>query len=396
MTRKPRSRVVGWKLLLVVTSLALSSIGLVVLWPSPTPPPVAVELWHSHPPVAAPAGDTRRTRTGVVAGTLSARRRCRRRRDGQQHAAMDDRALEWRRQAGSAGWEAGQPDARYGECLRAVDAQLPRDETGALRAHHYNALQLAKWNERDRFQPLYLSPPCTIWYVGAHTRGVYGQWLQRRYQCTMHVFEPVPEYHAELVAAWSAAGLSGSRTHFHAYGLGSQSRTVRNVSLHGDATHAMEGGVVRAWAGLANKYHEADLLAGGGSARTTTLRIRDVRQVLDELSPAAVTAAAGKAGDAAPVIDLLHMNCEGCEWEMLETLIQSRLVGRIKTLQIGTHWYPHLQKLPERYCRIQLALDCTHVMEFRSPFGWERHILLDDSVNHTQPTNELGDIDSGL
>ena len=32
---------------------------------------------------------------------------------------------------------------------------------------------------------------------------------------------------------------------------------------------------------------------------------------------------------AAPDIDLLHINCEGCEWEMLENLVESGLMAQV-------------------------------------------------------------------
>ena len=39
-------------------------------------------------------------------------------------------------------------------------------------------------------------------------------------------------------------------------------------------------------------------------------------------------------------INLLHMNCEGCEWEMLENLLkQPDVISKVP--KIGTHFYKH-------------------------------------------------------
>ncbi|WAQ98412.1 hypothetical protein MAR_022785, partial [Mya arenaria] len=59
-------------------------------------------------------------------------------------------------------------------------------------------------------------------------------------------------------------------------------------------------------------------------------------------------------------IDLLTMNCEGCEFEALETLLETNLVSHLKNIQWATHSTIGGIKEPiERYCRIQELLSRT-------------------------------------
>ena len=76
----------------------------------------------------------------------------------------------------------------------------------------------------------------------------------------------------------------------------------------------------------------------------------------------------GGAGD----LDLLHVNCEGCEYEMLENIIKSGLHWRIKIIQFGTHFFTGIPRLTERFCAIRSELKKSHWMVYGVAFGWER------------------------
>lgn len=71
-------------------------------------------------------------------------------------------------------------------------------------------------------------------------------------------------------------------------------------------------------------------------------------------------------------IDLITINCEGCEFEILETLLSSGLISRFKHVQFATHPnLKHLQRPVERYCEIQQKLARTHVLTYQYKFCWE-------------------------
>ena len=74
----------------------------------------------------------------------------------------------------------------------------------------------------------------------------------------------------------------------------------------------------------------------------------------------------------APKIDLMHVNCEGCEWELLESLLTAGMTSQICTLQLGTHWFKQITDIEHRYCTIDSKLQATHTVVFKQAFGWER------------------------
>lgn len=71
-------------------------------------------------------------------------------------------------------------------------------------------------------------------------------------------------------------------------------------------------------------------------------------------------------------VDLITINCEGCEFEILETLIASGLISHFQHVQFATHpLLTRLEKPVERYCEIQQKLARTHMIEYQYKFCWE-------------------------
>ena len=83
-------------------------------------------------------------------------------------------------------------------------------------------------------------------------------------------------------------------------------------------------------------------------------------------------------------IDLFHVNCEGCEWEMLENIIKNGLHKKMKKIQFGTHYFPQISDISYRYCNIIEQLEKTHSLVFGVPFSWERWQRLDEIKILTQ------------
>lgn len=72
-------------------------------------------------------------------------------------------------------------------------------------------------------------------------------------------------------------------------------------------------------------------------------------------------------------IDLVTINCEGCEFEVLEVLLVTGIVKSIRHLQFATHvTLPGISKdAYQRYCRIQSLLSRTHRLSYQYKFVWE-------------------------
>lgn len=71
-------------------------------------------------------------------------------------------------------------------------------------------------------------------------------------------------------------------------------------------------------------------------------------------------------------IDLITVNCEGCEFDVLEAITSSSLVNHFKHIQFATHIsLPGLKNPVSRYCKIQRLLSRTHSLTYQFKFTWE-------------------------
>jgi len=78
-------------------------------------------------------------------------------------------------------------------------------------------------------------------------------------------------------------------------------------------------------------------------------------------------------------IDILNINCEGCEWEILESLLTLGLLENVKVFQLGTHNnMKPLDTIKPLYCRFRARLSISHELDPKSMFwAWERWIRKD-------------------
>jgi FkbM family methyltransferase len=170
-----------------------------------------------------------------------------------------------------------------------------------------------------------LGPGAVVLDVG----GYVGEWAGQvlgRFGCTVHVFEPLPEF-AE-VARQRLAG--HERAVVHAYGLAARTR-VEPFTLAADGSSALRGG-------------------GGRS-----VPLRAAAEVFDEL-------ALGR-------VDLMKVNIEGGEYELIEHLIDRGLIGRIEHLQVQFHDF--VPGAAGRMRALQRRLAATHALTWQYPFVWE-------------------------
>ena len=103
------------------------------------------------------------------------------------------------------------------------------------------------------------------------------------------------------------------------------------------------------------------MMSNPGSDKTIKMEIREAGPVIKKL-----------ASNFQNTVDLLHVNCEGCEWEMFENIIEHNLQTSIKIIQFGAHYFDQVPDIAERYCKIRETLNKTHRMVYGAPWAWER------------------------
>lgn len=79
-----------------------------------------------------------------------------------------------------------------------------------------------------------------------------------------------------------------------------------------------------------------------------------------------------KLGVGSFKVDLMTINCEGCEYDLLETIVSSNLIHHFKHIQFATHAkLKYLRQPAERYCKLQEILGRTHRLTYQYRYTWE-------------------------
>ena len=161
--------------------------------------------------------------------------------------------------------------------------------------------------------------------------GYRGQWASdifARYTCAVEVFEPVPEYAAEIERRFAA----NPQIAVHQFGLAGETGTSR-IALSAD---------------------RSSLYRADSDARE--VRLVEARSFL--------------AQRGFPTIDLMKINIEGGEYELLEHLLDHDLTRRIRNIQVQFH-EDVLTDATQRMQRLQARLAQSHEPTYQFPFVWE-------------------------
>ena len=77
-------------------------------------------------------------------------------------------------------------------------------------------------------------------------------------------------------------------------------------------------------------------------------------------------------------INVLNIDCEGCEWEMLPQMLDENFIQQVQVINLSVHNYPQhkLQQRVSDYCVIHQRLSATHVLHKKRAyrFAWERWV----------------------
>ena len=190
--------------------------------------------------------------------------------------------------------------------------------------------ELRRWREIDGDHTLRLEydlgPDSVVLDVG----GFEGQWasdIAGMYGCRVEIYEPVPEFARRIERRFRR----NPRVTVHACGLAEAAGTAR-MTVAGDASsHARDGEAV------------------------TEVELCSVRDALDALP----------GGSA----DLMKVNIEGAEYDLLEHLVVSGLIRRVRDLQVQFHLF--VPDAEARVQRLREQLARTHVPTYQYDFLWE-------------------------
>jgi FkbM family methyltransferase len=225
-------------------------------------------------------------------------------------------------------------------------------------AHHYDA-GTGKWNADIRLEDMPILEQqqklgkCSVWEVGAYTTAGDSAILLKKYPgCQYHAYEPIPAYFNKLKSKWQNV----ARFTPHNYGIGPADSkfAVDREALKSQSTYIGDA--------QSSSEHE-DVQNKTTPTNQVWAHVKSFEACVKE------------AGGHYPT--LLHLNCEGCEWELIPYVAQSGIAAKIPILQIGTHNYGEvgLGNRAWQLCEIHSMLNRTHTMVKGVPFGWERWII---------------------
>ena len=170
--------------------------------------------------------------------------------------------------------------------------------------------------------------------------GYHGDWsadIFCRFACRIEIFEPVPSFAGRIERRFAG----NPRVFLHRFGLAGRDRR--------DTMALGEGG------------SSAVIEPPGASGTQEAIELRDIVSVMDQLDR--------------PEVDLIKVNIEGGEYELLERLLEARLVDRFRHLQIQFH--EGAPAAAARMRAIQSGLARTHRQAWTYPWIWESWERLD-------------------
>lgn len=160
--------------------------------------------------------------------------------------------------------------------------------------------------------------------------GFRGEWTERikdRYDCTVHVFEPVRRFYDQVVKRVGGR----DRVFVHPWAIG---------AAVGSAQFSIKGDMTGAWA---------------DNPEFEQVMTKDMASIFAHL---------GITG-----CDLMKLNVEGGEFSALEQMIEHELIRDVDNIQV--QWHPVVPFCEERYKALQENLAATHRLTFDAGWVWQ-------------------------
>lgn len=216
--------------------------------------------------------------------------------------------------------------------IRILTAVRARLSVPAKNSREYiMSRRVEKWFKDDGDNTLRLNydldKSSTVFDVGGY-KGEFAASMINKYDCTVFVFEPIPQFYNIIVNKFS-----GNRNvRPYCFGL-SDTTSVEKISM---------------------------------TDNTSSLFIKDNNAVTINLKSATEFIRENDINR----IDLIKINIEGSEYALLESLIQNNLITRFKNIQVQFHDFI-IENARARMENIQQQLSKTHDLTYQYDFIWE-------------------------
>eukprot|EP00386_Alphamonas_edax_P000133 GDKI01000341.1.p1 GENE.GDKI01000341.1~~GDKI01000341.1.p1 ORF type:complete len:334 (-),score=32.39 GDKI01000341.1:97-1098(-) len=241
-------------------------------------------------------------------------------------------------------WDDGGPLALFSH----IDFFIP-PFSEVVRARAENETQVGDSHVReqdDSHTRPHDTQPCVVLDVGGF-HGQFVDWMWNRYRCNhIYTFEPFPEFISHLENRFAHV-----REHVHVlpYALAHETG-ISKIYKRGDATTMSVD--------YLNKI-------GGHPEAEIEIRAKRFHEFVNE-----------SYHSSTELIDLLEINCEGCEYELLGHLIVNNFHLIAKVILIQFH-ISRSANLIER-CQLHHHLKNTHTKVMDYPFTWEMWVRNDE------------------
>ncbi len=171
-----------------------------------------------------------------------------------------------------------------------------------------------------------LNSGSVVFDIGAY-EGIWTKKMFDMYKCNFEVYEPVSRYFEMCRNAF----ISIPQIHVHKIGVSDVTKKDKIfLDNDGSSIHAVN-----------NAPEEIDLVA-----------------VKDIVAPH-------------QTIDLMKINVEGCEYEIMESIIVNNLQSKVINFQIQFHNFSYVLNPESRREEIRKSLSNTHHLTYDFPFVWE-------------------------
>lgn len=161
--------------------------------------------------------------------------------------------------------------------------------------------------------------------------GFEGNWsntINNLYKPTLYIFEPIKKYYNNIVSRFK------NETNIKVYNFGlSDKKQIAKINLSNDAS----------------SIHISETL------NFENIELEDISDFLNE--------------NELTEVDLLKINIEGCEYELLERLINANKLTTFKNIQVQFHIF--VDNAIERRNKIREFLQKTHTETYCYNFVWE-------------------------